>query len=243
MKKIVPFNKNLMFKTKIGEITSISIDNTLKFNDDIVSGEFIIDGLYKMLESSNLEEKFIYRIPVDIAIDNKYDTTNCTISIDDFTYEIINEDTLKVNISVLLDDLDIKDDPIETIEIDSIDSGLLDKEREIANIENNTNIIVNSKNTNQDINNSIDKLEKDINDVGESINSNTTSKPKIEQELFNNITDEKEYSIYRVYTVKEEDSIDVILDKFNITRDILSDYNDLENLRVGMKIIIPSTDE
>ena len=65
----------------------------------------------------------------------------------------------------------------------------------------------------------------------------------LEKELFNNFDDSKEYSIYRVYTVKEDDTIDLILDKFNVTRDILKDYNSLDNLTVGSKIIIPSIDE
>jgi len=55
--------------------------------------------------------------------------------------------------------------------------------------------------------------------------------------------DNPEYSIYRVYTMKEEDTIDSILDKYKVSKEILSDYNDLDNLKVGSKIIIPSVDE
>ena len=136
MKKIIPFSKDLMFKTKINEITSIAIDNTLKLDNNLVSGEFLINGTYKMIENGELEENFNYNIPVDITIDNKYDTSNCSISIDDFTYEIINEDNLRVNISVMLDDLDIKVDPIETIEIDDREIGLPEKDIEEASIVN-----------------------------------------------------------------------------------------------------------
>lgn len=91
MKKIVPFTKDLMFKTKIGEITSIALDNTLKLDGETVSGEFIVSGTYKMLDVSQTEEEFKYNIPVDITIDPKYETKNCVVSIDDFSYEIINE--------------------------------------------------------------------------------------------------------------------------------------------------------
>ena len=179
MKKIVPFTKELMFKTKIGEITSISIDHTLKLDGQFISGEFIIGGTYKMIDAGKLEEEFNYNIPVDITIDSKYDTSNCTISIDEFTYEIINEETLKINISVMLDDLDIKTDIIETIEIDSresIEDSLLDdlNEKHINdNLINNTNIEINKDN-------------KDIID---------NKKEKIENELFNNLSDEHEYFI------------------------------------------------
>ena len=227
MKKIIPFSKDLMFKTKINEITSIAIDNTLKLDNNLVSGEFLINGTYKMIENGELEENFNYNIPVDITIDNKYDTSNCSISIDDFTYEIINEDNLRVNISVMLDDLDIKVDPIETIEIDDREIGLPEKDIEEASI-------VNKDSNNKTINVNVDS--------NVSINSPKTE-ITLEDELLNNMDDNPEYSIYRVYTMKEEDTLEGILDKYKVSKEILSDYNDLDNLKVGSKIIIPSVDE
>ena len=233
MKKIVPFTKDLMFKTKIGEITSISIDNTLKLDKEYVSGEFLIDGTYKLQEGSELIEKFNYKIPVDIAIDSKYDTKNCIISIDDFTYEIINEECLRVNISVMLDDLDIKEDPIESIKVDSLDRDY-EEINLIDELEEETKDNLNDKSINDSV----------INNINVSVDNDIkVNNKEVEKELFNNLSDEKEYSIYRVYTVKEDDTIDLILEKFNTTREILSDYNDLDNLVVGSKIIIPSSDE
>ncbi len=238
MKKIVPFTKDLMFKTKIGEITSIALDNTLKLDKEVVSGEFIISGTYKLLEGSQIEEEFKYNIPVDITIDSKYDTTNCLVSIDDFSYEIINEEKLKVNISVMLDDLDIKEDPIETIEVsvsdDRDDTREKDKEDDIKDILNDidaelSNLAIGSDNV--AINNEI------------TINNNQEEKETFEDQILDNMSDEKEYSIYRVYTVKEDDTLDIIYDKFNTNKEILSDYNDLDNISVGCKIIIPSSDE
>ena len=201
MKKIIPFSKEILFKTKIEEITSIAIDNTLKLdNNNLVSGEFIINGTYKINNDSIQDEEFKYTIPVDISIDDKYDTSSCVISIDDFSYEIINEESLRVNISVMLDDLDIKDDPIESIEIESIDReiGLDDKEVEEASIINNNS---NNKTINVDIDSNVN-----INSPKEEIT--------LEEELLSNMDSNPEYSIYRVYTMKEEDTIDNILDKY-----------------------------
>ena len=48
MKNIIPFKKDVIFKTKISEITSISLENSLSINKDVVSGEFIIGGEYKV---------------------------------------------------------------------------------------------------------------------------------------------------------------------------------------------------
>ena len=231
MKKIIPFSKDLLFKTKIEEITSIALDNTLKLDDNLVSGEFLINGTYKMIENGELEEAFHYSIPVDITIDKKYDTSNCSISIDDFSYEIINEESLKVNISVMLDDLDIKEDPIETIQVELEDRELGLEEKELSDM--NTSIVEENSN-NKTINIDIDS------DV--SVNSPKTE-VTLEEELLKEIGSTPEYSIYRVYTMKEEDTIEGILEKYGVTKELLSDYNDLDNLTVGSKIIIPSVDE
>ena len=198
MKKIVPFTKDLMFKTKIGEITSIALDNTLKLDRENVSGEFIVSGTYKMLEASSLEEEFKYNIPVDITIDSKYETKNCVISIDDFSYEIINEEKLKVNISVMLDDLDIKEDPIEKVEVvlpdderNSLEYDLLDNEIE-SDLEN---LFLESKES--------IKLETSLKKEESNLNVNIEKENTLENNLFENISDAHEYSIYRVILLKK----------------------------------------
>ena len=216
MKKIVPFQKELTFKDKVLEITSIALDNTLKLNKDLVSGEFIVSGTFKKFLEGQIEEEFKYNIPVDITIDSKYDTSNCNVSIDDFSYEIINESILKVNISVMLDDLDIKMPEKEDIEEAFV----------LRGEDKPDNLVV-------DANLKIDKefLEKENNNID------------YEKELDLNLEDSKEYSIYRVYTVKEDDTLDIIYEKFNTTKEVLMDYNDISDIKVGSKIIIPSQDE
>ena len=223
MKKIVPFTKELVFKNGISEITSIALDNTLKLDKNLVTGEFIISGTYKMI-GGDLEEEFKYNILSFVTIDTKYDTTNCQVSIDDFSYEIINEEKLRVNISLMLDDLDIKEDEIEEIKVDN----RVDKEYLMLDNNINDNIdVISSKN------------ENDTN-INNNINVNNTK--KIEKELFTP-DDTLEYSIYRVYTMKDDDTLEYIYEKYNVNKEILAMYNDLDNLKVGSKIIIPSVDE
>ena len=222
MKKIVPFTKDLMFKTRIGEITSIALDNTLKLENNNVYGEFIISGTYKML-GGETEEEFKYSVPVDITIDTKYDTTNCLISIDDFSYEIINEEKLKVNISVMLDDLDIKEDPIETIEVEASDDRT---PKEFTMLEQE-----------------LDEVIKEIPVVKEETKTYQEETKTYEESKLFKTDDTKEYSIYRVYTMKQDDTLELIYEKFNVNKEILADYNDLDNLKVGSKLIIPSIDE
>ena len=56
--------------------------------------------------------------------------------------------------------------------------------------------------------------------------------------IFNNVTEE-EYSKFKVYIMREEDTLDSILLKYNVKIDDITDYNDVENIHVGDKIIIP----
>ena len=52
MKKIIPFKKNIIFKTNLAEIVSISLEHEIKKEDMEVKGNFIISGSYKISESS-----------------------------------------------------------------------------------------------------------------------------------------------------------------------------------------------
>ena len=57
--------------------------------------------------------------------------------------------------------------------------------------------------------------------------------------LFDNISIEETYSTYKIYIVRENDTIESIMEKYNIKKDALELYNDLTELKLGDKIIIP----
>ena len=104
MKQIIPFKKELLFKTKVSEITSISLEHTLSLkSDDLISGFFQITGDYKMTEGSINREKFEFKLPFDIALDSRYNLDSIIIDIDNFYYEIINNESLQVNIDVYVE--------------------------------------------------------------------------------------------------------------------------------------------
>ena len=100
MKKVIPFKKNILFKTNIAEVVSISLENDLHFETTDVIGTLTISGQYKMNDTSTNTEGFNYDLPVEINIDDKYDISKAIIDIDDFYYEIVNENTLSVNIDI-----------------------------------------------------------------------------------------------------------------------------------------------
>ena len=121
MKKIVPFKKDISFDNNIAEISSISLEHTLKLQEEnIVSGEFIISGTYKMTEASLNVDPFEYKLPFDISVDKKYDTKNIDVDINDFYYEVTNNEILSVSIEVVLDGLEEKEQNSLTDEIETL---------------------------------------------------------------------------------------------------------------------------
>ena len=44
MNKIVPFNKDIVFKTTLFEICSISLEKEVKVYENNIKGEFILEG-------------------------------------------------------------------------------------------------------------------------------------------------------------------------------------------------------
>ena len=106
MKQIIPFVKDISLAPKIYEVTSIALEHNLKMeNSDSVVGSFTVSGKYRINNISINEEVFEENIPFDITLDSKYDASKVTIDIDDFYYEIINDEFLRVHIDVLVDNL------------------------------------------------------------------------------------------------------------------------------------------
>lgn len=258
MKQIIPFKKDLLFKTKVSEVTSISLEHNFKIEDDVISGEFHISGDYKMTDGSIHRENFDFNLPFDIALDSRYKKESMVVDIDNFYYQIINNDTLQVHIDLyvngekqipvedrkseaikfedLVDEIDLEhieeeENDIEQVEIES------DRDIEFFKPERKENIMDNeivgeaeveeSKNINQNINVNQNINEKKVNDFN----------------IFDNVDDSETYKAYYVYIVKEDDTIDKILEKYHISKEEVTMYNDLENIKMGDKIIIPSKNE
>ncbi len=59
--------------------------------------------------------------------------------------------------------------------------------------------------------------------------------------LFSSLSEKEEtFASYSVYILREEETINTIIDKYKTTKEELEKYNDLSSLTVGTKIIIPT---
>ena len=222
---IVSFKKDLLFKTKVSEITSISLEHKIiSTSDDLVSGEFLINGEYKMTEGSINREKYDFNLPFDIALNSKYDTSTLKVDIDNFDYEIVNNELLNVSIDLL-----IEAEEKEEVREEKEEPKIIDNDDREIELEKN---IVKDNIINED--NSIVKNNPIINEENININNNINT-----NNLFN-VEGNETYKTYYVFVVKEEDTIDKILDKYKITKEDLELYNDITNIKPLDKIIIPT---
>lgn len=242
MKQIIPFTKDITFKTKIGELTSISLDDDLTLKgEDLIVGNFYIKGTYKMIDTQTLEEEYSYKIPCEIAISDEYDTFDCTIDIDDFYYEIIHDEILRVNISLAIDNLSRKELPKKEELVRKIKDEDLKKEAPIINdkktpleeidITKEVEVVEEIKEEAKDERKEEVKESRTIS----PINIITESNPNITQ-----APTEETYLTYSVYLFREGDDIDKIIEKYKITKEALANYNDLSDITPGTKLVIPS---
>ncbi len=235
MKKIVPFNNVLSFKTKVSEITSISLEHEIQKSDDAISGKFIIEGDYKNLIGDIETEKFSFELPFDIALGVRYERDNMVVDIDDFRYELIDSNRLKVNIDLYIDG-DIIPEEEEVIDEKR---GIL---KEMDEIEGDSRIDMDNDFLEDTIDFSKNIIEG-INKEPMETEASTIVNENNNINIFGNISDNETYATYKVYTVMDTDTIDGIISKYNISKELLGEYNNIEDIKSGDKLIIPSDEK
>lgn len=311
MNEIVSFTKKIEFKTLIYEITSISLEHTLmSYEDETIKGDLIVRGTYKQMVASQIDNPFNYKIPIDIVIDSKYDISDMTIDIDNFTYVVENENVLKLNIDLILDKLKLKEieekkvekDDDVLIEIDDLfkeeetkEKLEFDPPKEMRSVEEkkekneeekedevlNTEPIKEEKEEMKEPNEAKESLKEERNEVSNEEpkdnnskeqqelkkeenekektrernekTSEETTEPEVEDEgkdsnvsesLFAKLdTTSETYKTYSIYIVREDDSLEDIMKKYNVKRENLEEYNNLSEVKKGTKLIIPCNNE
>lgn len=293
---MISFDKEILFPTMIGEITAISLDQTLKFlSKSDIEGDFIISGRYKMTEASAIEEEFKYTLPIEITLLEAFTLNTTKIEIQDFYYEVVDEEVLKVKIDILVEGVeevlleeetveDVVDKELEKVEEEKVikqESRLQRLEREEEQKESSVEeekIEVIESTSDDEIreNRECDGEEKDIEEKmtdvepllpprqeekektekeekkevleekmkSSSSENSSEEKPSNIQSIFRVFNDAEEtYKAYTVYIMRKNDSIATVLDRYKITKEQLEEYNDLSQIELGSKVIIPATND
>ena len=249
MRKNLSFEKRIDFPTMVGEISAISLEEDLKFiNESSIEGNLILSGKYKLTEASRLEEDFNYKLPIEISLIEKLDISTSKVEISNFTYKMMDENIMLCNIELLIEGLELLDESrecdsdVSEIEIpikedidkvinnefindtDTLESDVLLKENNEVKYDKRDDIVVTKK------------------EVAETIDINKDDKVE-NTSIFNINEDSETYGTLLVYIVRENETINSIITKYNTTIEELEKYNDLKDLSIGTKLIIPLVNE
>lgn len=238
LKKIIPFKKEIIFKTNLSEITSISLEHTLQVDkNNRVTGEFIVSGEYKMVDTSVNVESFSFNIPFEVNVDEKYIIDNVIVDIYDFYYEIINNNVLALNIEVIIDRLEEKP-LIEKTHTEPEKIELKDEEKIKTESKEETELEDRSdfhKIEKEEFTENESKIQEGENVMAEERHEEITGS------LFDNFDNSNEtYTTYKIYIVREGDTLDLLIQNYGITKEELSLYNNIVELNVGDRLIIPT---
>ncbi len=231
MNCIIPFTKEIKFKTNIAEILSISLEHEYTLNDDELLGNFIITGDYKSHEVSVNREAFEYVLPFSVNLTNPLEEDSLDFAIEDFTYDVVDNNTLKVNI-----EYSVKGEERKTTE---------EVFEEVSEEENNeANAILEERIENPILENEeVQDEERDIEieEEKEEVKENITNEENVILDTLT--TEDNSFVTYHIHIMKENDTIESICTKYNVSNSLLENYNDLKNINMGDKILIPEVDE
>lgn len=223
MNQKIEFKKDCMLKTYVSSITDISLTHDYKILDDTIEGYFDVTGSYKVTMSSVETEDFMFTIPFTIALSSLIDKDTIDLKLSDFNYSV-EKDVLHLKMFLDMDyqEIEIKEDTEDNEEIDNMINDLMDKES-ITDIKSPSEF-----HNEVMLDNVIDSKEEVKEKVSEK-NFNT---------IFNEVK-ESNFSKYKVYIMRSEDTLESILVKYNVTMDEIKEYNDIDNINIGSKIVIP----
>lgn len=251
MKRTISFEKKIEFPSMIGEITSISLEHTLKFTDSSnIEGDFIVSGTYKLTEASRIEEDFNYKLPAEIIIGERLDEATSKVDIEDFYYEIENDYILICYIDVKIEGVELVEleDETPSIENTPVEEPLTDIESleehklKIDDIEKKEET-PSTRECDGDILEEQSVVEE-VQEMETVEMTETKEKQVVVSSLFENINESEEtYSTYSVYILREEETVNSLIEKYKTTKEELESYNDLTTLTIGSKIIIPLHEE
>lgn len=254
MNNVIEFKKDCILKTRIEEITDISLSHDYKILEDTIEGYFDVSGEYKLTKASIQKEEFTFTIPFTIGLSSLIDKSSINLTIKDFKYETEKDVLhLKMYLNMNYQELvyeepepvqkEVEETISEVAEEELITNEELEKDEEETVMENIDEMLekIESIETPETFHNELmldmeSAKEKEITEtkVHTELNDEDT-------EVLENIINSAEESFYKykIYIMRSEDTIESIAIKYNVTLDDLKEYNDLNNLNVGDKLIIP----
>lgn len=230
MNEVYTLDRDFLFKSKIFEITSISVEQNFKIDGASINGDFIVSGSYRLHEISINKEDFSFKVPFKHDLPSNINLDTVKLDINDFSYNFNNLDELSVHIEYIV----TAEEGVKVFENEEkLDDFLNEQKEQDVDIVDLRSMPIDLP---HEIMMPIAKEEKEVN-----ITSTENKQDKIDENMIiNSINDEDEYVLYHVHTVGISDSIESIIKKYNISVNTLKEYNTFDTLEHNMKLIIPN---
>ena len=229
MKKNISYEKNILFKTSIGEICSISLEHDFTVDDGFLRGDFIISGEYKANELSINKDAFNYRLPLEYELEDNVDISTLSYDVENFEY-YVSGDELDIYI-----DFGIRYDekPVEPIIPDVIEDEEITVSEDIDKKMEDIREIEIEEPTEEEEEVELPRFKDDRNETVEELNEEDKNI------VLDNAINDETYITYHVHIVREGESLESIASKYNVSVDTIKKYNDFEMLELKSKLIIP----
>ena len=248
MKENKRIEKELLFKNNIKDITTISLDSDFKINNQELVGNFIVSGEYKIHEISLNREKFNFKIPFKHEIVNDIDLDTVNVEITNFLYDY-KKDELIVNIEydilgerkdvLIFDDKESLEEFLNSREVEVVDTRIDEIKKEIETTKEEQKDNIKEEITIKDTKVKEEKIKlEDLEVRKETVVEENKEKKQEEtiiiesedrdmvssDEIMNNInTIEDGFVTYKIYKIKENETLESIVIKNKTTIDELKE--------------------
>ena len=232
----IPFESTIDFKTNIYEITKMSLEHDYNVNDNVVLGNFYVSGEYSAHEVSVNREEFKYTLPFTVELHEDIISDTLEFNIEDFSYEIENNKSLKVNIEYSLqaevkerkEESEVEEELFTRVDEDEL-------KEELAQIEEKEEV---NETIQEDVNDTV-KEEKE-----ETVEDENRLGLNEEKTIMDTIkSSDDTFITYHIHIVKENETIESICSMYNVPTSLINEYNTIDSLSVGDKILIPDNNE
>ena len=163
------------------------------------------------------------------TVSGEYRVTESSINTLPFNYDLPFTISIDNNYDISNSTMDISDFYYEILDNKSL---MINIEVKLENVEE---LLLERKEV---MKNDIDIKNVDV-EINNYDNDVVSSNDDIKKSIFSNLDTNDKYVEYKIYIVRESDTIDSIMNKYKVTKDMLEEYNDISSLSIGNKIIIP----
>ncbi len=208
----------------------VSFDKELEFNSIIGDINSIsLDHTLKFTDSSNINGEFLIKGSYKLSEASRLeDNFEFKVPVEVILNEVLDLDSVSIEINDFNYHVDNNDTLVCHIEIKIEGIEKIDEEKEILEEENRE---------------CDDDMDEVVEDDIKAVETDSEDESNMES-IFSTLNDSDDnFVAYSVYIMRENDSLGSILDKYNITKEELENYNDLDNIGIGSKIVIPYSDE